>query len=175
MYKFNGRYVYIEELTTENDKLLFELMKDQEKEYRFFVSDQSVPKTYEEIQKELKEWFSGGRNFQFLVFRKKDNKLIGTFFFYGWNEKEKSIKLSVYFVPEIRKSILTGEALGAAVLFAKDILKIENLLFDVYIENKAMIELAKKIGANFITEKCSAVNPERKVLSFVCDKKRINR
>lgn len=81
--------IYIEELTTENDKLLFELMKDQEKEYRFFVSDQSVPKTYEEFQKELKEWFSGGRNFQFLVFRKKDNKLIGTFFFYGWNEKEK--------------------------------------------------------------------------------------
>lgn len=166
MYQFNGRYVYLEELTTENDRELFEMIKNNEKEYRFYVSDAPLPQSYEEFQQTLETWFSHGRNFQFLVYTKRDKKLIGTIFFYGWNKENQTTKISAFFIPEYRKTIYIGEALGAAVLFAKEIMQVKELHFDCYLENEQMIELAKKIGAKEIGIGKSKVNPNREIISF---------
>jgi hypothetical protein len=46
MYIAQGRFCYLEELTTENDKELFELMKNNKEEYRLLISDKPVPETY---------------------------------------------------------------------------------------------------------------------------------
>ena len=169
MYIAQGRFCYLEELTTENDKELFELMKNNKEEYRFLISDEPVPETYEEFQKRLNIWFTHGRNYQFLV--KKDNKTVGTIFFYGLNSESKSIKLSAYFIPEVRKTPLVGEALGLILNFALEILKVEKVEFSVYEENKVMLELIEKnreFKAYFkkIGESPSSVNPERTIINF---------
>lgn len=166
IYVFRGRYVYLEQLSSKNDKELFEMMKNNEKEYRFYVSDAPLPSTYEEFQQRLKIWFSHGRNFQFLVYKKKSKELIGTIFFYGWDRENHTTRISVFFAPEFRKTILIGEALGAVVLFAKDVMQVKELHFDCYLENKQMIELAKKIGAEEVKLRRSDVNPERELISF---------
>jgi RimJ/RimL family protein N-acetyltransferase len=169
MYIAQGRFCYLEELTTENDKELFELMKNNKDEYRFLISDEPVPETYEEFQNRLNIWFTHGRNYQFLV--KKDNKTVGTIFFYGLNPEKKSVKLSAYFIPEVRKTPLVGEALGLILNFALEILKVEKIEFSVYKENKVMLEMIEK-NREFkdyfkrIGESPSSVNPERTIINF---------
>lgn len=96
MYQFDGRFVYLEELTTENDKELFELMKNYEKEYRYYVSDQPIPDSYEEFLSVLKSYVEHRKNYQFLVYRKSDKKLIGTIFFYNWTDEDNSTKISAF-------------------------------------------------------------------------------
>jgi RimJ/RimL family protein N-acetyltransferase len=172
MYEFFGRFVYLKQLTTKNENELFELIKNNEEEYRKYVSDQPIPENYDEFVKTVDIWFESGRNCQFLVYKKQNKKLIGTIFFYGWNEKDQ-IKISAFFVKEVRKSPLVGEALGAAFLFAKQIMKIKELNFDCYIENKEMINLAKKIGAIEIEKRKSNVNPERELISFSVSEEKI--
>lgn len=171
MYQFNGRFVYLEQLTSNNDKELFDLMKNYEKEYRYYVSDQPIPDSYEEFLPILKSYFEHGRNYQFLVYRKSDKKLIGTIFFYNWTDEDNSTKISAFFIPEVRKTPLIFEALGAALLFAVDVMKVNELKFDCYKENEIMINLAKKIGAKKIGAKeigqsKSKVNPERELINF---------
>jgi hypothetical protein len=39
MYTAQGKFCFLKELTTENDKELFELMKNNKEEYRFLISD----------------------------------------------------------------------------------------------------------------------------------------
>lgn len=43
--------------------------------------------------------------------------------------------------------------MGAALLFTKEIMKVKELHFGCYIENKDMIELAKKVWAEELGEK----------------------
>jgi RimJ/RimL family protein N-acetyltransferase len=168
MYVAQGRYCYLEELTTENDKELFELMKNNKEEYRSLVSDEPVPETYEEFQNRLKIWFTHGRNYQFLV--KKKDKTVGTIFFYGLDSESKSVKLSAYFIPEVRKTPLIGEALGLILNFALEILKVEKVDFSVYKENKEMLRILEKEKIKrYIKEKGeskSTVNPERTIINF---------
>jgi len=180
MYIAQGRFCYLEELTTENDKELFELMKNNKEEYRLLVSDEPVPETYEEFQNRLNIWFTHGRNYQFLV--KKKDKTLGTIFFYGLDSESKSVKLSTYFIPEARKTPLIVEALGLILNFALEILKVEKVEFSVYKENKVMLELIEKnreFKAYFkkIGESPSSVNPERTIINFEIsleDLKKIN-
>ena len=169
MYIAQDRFCYLEELTTENDKELFELMKNNKDEYRFLVSDEPVPETYEEFQKRLDTWFTHGRNYQFLV--KKKDKTVGTIFFYELDPENKSVKLSVYFIPEVRKTPLIGEALGLILNFALKILKLEKVEFSVYKENLEMLKILEKEREfkkyfNKIGEAQSRVNPERTIINF---------
>jgi len=172
MYTFNGRNIYLEQLTTLNDYQLFELMKNNENEYRFYVSDQPIPQTFEEFRESLKRFFDYDRIYQFLVYRKRDNKLIGTIFFYT---EDNEVKISAFFIPEARLTILPTEALGASILFALDVLKIERLNFDCYKENEKMIELANKIGAEKIYERRSDINPEREIIGFIISKEQLEK
>jgi RimJ/RimL family protein N-acetyltransferase len=169
MYFAQGRFCPLEELTTENDKELFELMKNNKEEYRLLVSDEPVPETYEEFQNRLNIWFTHGRNYQFLV-KKKDNKTVGTIFFYGLDSESKSVKLSVYFIPEVRKTSLIGEALGLILNFALEILKVEKVEFSVYKENEEMLRILEKGKIKrYIKERGeskSTVNPERTIINF---------
>lgn len=176
MYQFTGRFVWLEELTTENDKELFELIKNNEKEYRFYVSDISLPQTYEEFQQSLKTTSPHRKvfNFWFLAYKKRDKKLIGTVFFYDWDKERQTAKISAYFIPEYRRTIFTGEALGAVVLFAKEIMKVKELYFDCYIENEQMIQLAREIGAEEIGIKKSEINPERYLISFKISEQKLD-
>jgi len=43
MYTAQGKFCFLEELTTGNDKELFELIKKNKDEYRFLISDEPVP------------------------------------------------------------------------------------------------------------------------------------
>jgi RimJ/RimL family protein N-acetyltransferase len=168
MYVAQGRYCYLEELTTENDKELFELMKNNKEEYRLLVIDEPVPETYEEFQNRLNIWFTHGRNYQFLV--KKKDKTVGTIFFYGLDSESKSVKLSTYFIPEAIKKPLIGEALGLILNFALEILKVEKVEFSVYKENKEMLRILEKEKIKrYIKERGeskSTVNPERIIINF---------
>jgi len=168
MYFAEGRFCILEELTTENDKELFELMKKNKEEYRFLISDEPVPETYEEFKERLNIWFTHGRNYQFLV--KKKDKTVGTIFFYGLNLDNKSVKLSVYFIPEVRKTILVGEALGLILNFALEVLKVKKVEFSVYKENEEMLKfLEKETIKRYINKKGeskSSANPERTIINF---------
>jgi len=168
MYTALGRFCSLEELTTENDRELFELMDNNKEEYRFLISDEPVPETYEEFQKRLKIWFTHGRNYQFLV--KKKDKTVGTIFFYDLDPENKSVKLSAYFIPQVRKTPLIGEALGLILNFALEILKVEKVEFSVYKENEEMLRmLDKEKIKRYIKEKGeskSIVNPERTIINF---------
>jgi len=168
MYIAQGRFCYLEELTTENDKELFDLMKNNKEEYKFLISDEPVPETYEEFQKRLNVWFTYGRNYQFLV--KKNDKTVGTIFFYSLNPENKSVKLSAYFIPEVRKTPLIAEALGLILNFALEILKVEKVEFSVYKENKEMLKILEKerIKKYIVRtgESQSSVNPERTIINF---------
>jgi len=166
MYIAQGRFCYIEQLTTENDKELFELMKENEEEYRYLISDQPIPQTYEEFLETLNIWFSHGRNYQFLVRKKKKDKVVGTFFFYLWDPENKTTKISAYFIPEVRKTPLVGEALGLALMFAYKIMNVEKVEFSVYKENLEMLKLAEKYKIKKIGESQSTVNPERTLVNF---------
>jgi RimJ/RimL family protein N-acetyltransferase len=168
MYIAQGRFCSLEELTNENDKELFELMKNNKEEYRLLVSDEPFPETYEEFQEKLNIWFTHERNYQFLV--KKDNKTVGTIFFYGLNYENRSVKLSVYFIPEVRKTPLVGEALGLILNFALEILKVEKVEFSVYKENEEMLRILEKEKIKRYIDKKgeskSSVNPERTIINF---------
>ena len=168
MYVAQGRFCYLEELTTENDKELFKLMKNNKEEYRFLISDEPVPETYEEFQERLKIWFTHGRNYQFLI--KKKDKTVGTIFFYSLDPENKSVKLSAYFIPEARKTPLVGEALGLILNFALEILKVEKVEFSVYKENKEMLRILEKEKIKRYIERKeeskSIVNPERTIINF---------
>jgi len=168
MYTAQGKFCFLEELTTGNDKELFELIKKNKDEYRFLISDEPVPETYEEFQERLKIWFTHGRNYQFLV--KKKDKTVGTIFFYGLDPEKKSVKLSAYFIPEVRKTSLIGEALGLILNFALEILKVEKVEFSVYKENEEMLRiLGKEKIKRYIKERGeskSTVNPERTIINF---------
>jgi len=176
MYTAQGKLCFLEELTTENDKELFELIKKNKDEYRFLISDESVPETYEEFQERLNIWFTHSRNYQFLVRKKgKDiiekGEVIGTIFFYGWDKERKTIKISAYFIPEARKTSLIAESLGLAMNFALKIIKAEKIEFDVYEENKEMLQFLQKERElkkyiNKLGESKSKVNPERTVINF---------
>jgi RimJ/RimL family protein N-acetyltransferase len=166
MYIAHGRFCSLEELTTENDKELFKLMKNNKEEYRLLVSDEPVPETYEEFQNRLNIWFTHGRNYQFLV--KKKDKTVGTIFFYGLDSESKSVKFSTYLIPEVRKTPLIGEALGLILNFALEILKVEKVEFSVYKENKEMLRILEKEKIKRYIDKKgeskSSVNPERTIL-----------
>jgi RimJ/RimL family protein N-acetyltransferase len=168
LYIVQDRYCYLEELTTENDKELFELMKNNKEEYRLLVSDEPIPETYEEFQNRLNIWFTHGRNYQFLV--KKKDKTVGTIFFYGLDPENRSIKLSAYFIPEVRKTPLIGEALGLILNFALEILKVEKVEFSVYKENEEMLRILERKNIkryiNKSGESKSTVNPERTIINF---------
>ncbi|MEI6237961.1 MAG: hypothetical protein WCP15_00310, partial [bacterium] len=56
-------------------------------EYRSSVFDQDIPENYQDFSSVLKIWFSSGRLYQFLVYRKISNRLIGTVYFYHHNEE----------------------------------------------------------------------------------------
>lgn len=176
MYTAQGKFCFLEELSTENDKKLFELMKKNKDEYRFLISDESIPETYGEFQERLNIWFTHGRNYQFLVRKKgKDitekGEIVGTIFFYGWDKERKTVKISAYFIPEARKTSLIAESLGLAMNFALKIMKVEKVEFDVYEENKEMLQFLQKERElkkyiNKLGESKSKVNPERTVINF---------
>ena len=176
MYTAQGKFCFLEELTIENDKELFELMKKNKDEYRFLISDESIPETYGEFQERLNIWFTHGRNYQFLVRKKgKDitekGEVVGTIFFYGWDKERKTVKMSAYFISEARKTSLIAESLGLAMNFALKIMKVEKIEFDVYEENKEMLQFLQKERElkkyiNKLGESKSKVNPERTVINF---------
>jgi len=140
------------------------------------ISDEPVPETYKEFQERLNIWFTYGRNYQFLVRKKEKNitekgEFVGTIFFYGWDKERKTVKISAYFIPEIRKTPLIAESLGLTIHFALRIMRIEKIEFDVYKENEEMLQfLQKERGLknyiNKLGESKSKVNPERKVINF---------
>jgi len=117
-------------------------------EYQKLVSREPIPETFFNFRSQIDQWFSYGRKYQFLVLNKDKTKTVGTIFFYGQNEESRTIKISCFFVSEIRGKILVGEALGMAIDFSFSVLGVDRLLFSIYPENVRMIELVKKLGAN---------------------------
>jgi RimJ/RimL family protein N-acetyltransferase len=165
-FVYKGIYCYLEQLTTLNDTDLFNLLKEHEKEYRFYVTDEPLPENLEDFRNLLREYFRVSREIQFVVYSKKDKKPVGTTFIYALNEESKSVKISAFFISEVRRTPLIAEALGATVVFAKEKLGIKEIKFDVYKENKDMLKIAEKVGALNLGEKESSVNPDRIVVAF---------
>ena len=174
MFICNGRFCVVEELTTGNDRVLFNLMLTNANEYRFFVSDEEVPESFEVFQTKLQFWFSHGRISQFLV-RNKHDDYVGTIFFYGHNSFSNSIKCSCFFIPSARGQLCVMESLGMVLNFARLQLKATEIIFSVYMENLAMLRLATKLGAEQQALETSAVNPQRRTIEFVLDEHVLNR
>jgi hypothetical protein len=85
-----------------------------------------------------------------VIYEKSRTKAVGTVFFYGLDSTNSSIKLSCFFEPQIRKSLLVGESLGLSMFFVYTVLKIQNILFSVYKTNVIMNKIALKINAEFM-------------------------
>ena len=166
MYTYRGRFCLLEELTTENDGELFLLMRENSREYRFLVSDESIPTTYELFQEKLRKWFSGGRTHQFLIREKNSQRIVGTIFFYCHNSLIQEIKSSAFFIPEIRKTLCVAESLAVSMLFAREIVGVDAVCFSVYAENEHMLKITKKLKAELMGISAGAVNPERRVSMY---------
>jgi len=164
MYFYPGRFCYVQELSTDNEKDFFLFLLKNRFEYQRKVSNQVIPTEYKDYLNMIKVWFNNGRNYQFLVYDKRKN-LIGTIFFYALNSKKKTIKISCYF--STRGQILIGESIGATIeLVSNQIHEINNIVFDVYNDNTKTLSLAIKIGA---------VLEEKSILSTTGSKKLISR
>lgn len=163
MYHCTGYFSRLEELNSENDSSLFSFLKENSEEYKQFVSDQELPATYLEFIDVLKKWFSNGRLYQFLVYKKIGVNPVGTIFFYHLDIQKESIKISAFFDKESRKHLLVAESLMMSIAFARNIIGIEEILFSVYENNKVMKKIAKKLLVIREDITHSLVNKERKV------------
>ncbi len=166
MLVYNGNLCNIEELSTLNDDALYQLMVENENDYKIYVSDEAIPLSYNDFQEKLKYWFNGGRNYQFLISDVKYNQIIGTIFFYLFNPQEFNINCSVFFIPRVRTSLIVAEAIIATCLSIQTQLKVNFINFSVYTENQKMHVIAKKIGAISIGTKTSLINPMRNVVLY---------
>lgn len=164
MYYCEGRFSILVELNSKNDIFLFSLLNNSIEEYKKFVSDQHIPSAYTEFKKTLRTWFLNGRMYQFLVYFKHDKENpVGTIFFYGHDEYSQSIKISAFFEKESRNKLLVPESLGLSIIFAKQIIKVKNLQFSVYVENEKMKRLAKKMRLSVVNVNLSVTNSKRNV------------
>ncbi len=155
MYKSEGRFCRLIELNSDNDLQLFKLIQNNSSEYRKLVSKQEIPETYPDFINTLRMWFSSGRLYQFIVYGKRDNEPVGTFFFYNHNTTSKSVKISAFFEKKSRGKLVVAESLMMAASFARHIIRVNSLSFTVYSENGTMIRIAKKIigdNTNSISE-----------------------
>lgn len=147
MYIYEGRFCKIEELTTQNNFDLYQLMHKNRAEYERLIYNEPVSRSYPEFVQKIDEWFSHGRNYQFLVYSKKSADIVGTMFFYEFGKLEKTVKCSCFFVPKTRSTVLIIESLSFLLGFAKHVLKAESVRFSVYRENILMLDVAKKTEA----------------------------
>jgi RimJ/RimL family protein N-acetyltransferase len=168
MYRTTGRFCYLEELTIENEKLLYELLKNNKEEYSYLVSDSPLPEEFKDFQLLIKRWFENGRSFQFIVKDKKSN-VSGTIFFYCHHTNSDSIKLSCFFEENKRNSLIVCESLGLALLFAYKVLNINKIIIDIYTENEKMISFCKKLKWKKIDFKDSNINKKRKIFVYEID------
>lgn len=174
MYVCNGRFCILEELTTDNEAKLFEMMLQYGDEYRQTVSDEPIPVSINVFKEKLNMWFKSGRNYQFLVYNKKQ-LLSGTIFLYGWDSQTSIVKYSCFFVPNKRKELLVVEALGLVTNFAFHFMNIESIHFDVYEDNYEMQILAYKLGGKKLDSHMSAVNKSRTVISYLLSRDAVER
>lgn len=152
---FVGRFVKLEELNTHNQMRLHEIMIENERDYVENVFHEEVPKKYSDFCNLISSWFANGREFQFLAFDKITNQIIGTIFFY--RKRHETVKMSVYFIKKYRKSVKIAEAMGAALLFARDVMGVIQINFSVYKKNRNMLLFARKIGAIKVERKDGVV------------------
>lgn len=165
MYTCQGRFCFLEELNSDNSYYLFNLIQENITEYRFLVSDESIPTSFESFLGKVEGWFSSGRVYQFLVKNSKDS-VVGTIFFYGFSRDLNSIKMSCFFRKDARKSLSVVESLWLSVLFAYFVADFNSITFCVYKENTRMIEIISKQNFDLISESCSSLNPCRSILTY---------
>jgi RimJ/RimL family protein N-acetyltransferase len=164
MYSCVGRFCWLQELTTENESALFALMKDHADDYRQFVSEEPIPTTDNLFADKLALWFSSGRMWQFLIYRRRKNQVVGTIFFY--HASIPTVKMSCFFVPTVRGTPCVGEAIGLGIEFARTVIGISEIHFSVYVENTHMKTLCRKIGAQIKGQRTSEINPNRQVIEY---------
>lgn len=152
MFSYNGTLCYIEELNSNNEFILFTFLKENEDEYRRLIYDDNIPETREAFSVLLNKYFSNGRLYQFLIFDNKTEKIIGTFFFYGYTEAPISIKISCFFEKNVRGKFIVCEALVAAMMFCLFNINIEKIYFSIYNYNVYMLKISKKLKAIEIKE-----------------------
>lgn len=174
MYVCNGRFCILEELTINNEAKLFRMMLQHGDEYRQTVSDEPIPISLNVFKEKLNMWFKSGRNYQFLVYNKKQH-LSGTIFLYGWDRQSKTVKYSCFFVPNKRKGVLVTESLGLVTNFAFHFMNIESIYFDVYENNYDMQRLSHKIGGKKLGCRISTINSNRTVISYLLSRDAIER
>lgn len=146
-------------------------MKEHSQGYRQLVSNEPISSSFEVFRQKIKSWFAGGREYQFLVYVRE--KVVGTIFFYCGNKEKRTIKISCFFTPEIRKRIAVAESLGMAISFAFHILHVRAVLFDVYENNASMLDFARKLGAIEVGTRQSAMVKERRIKQFLLSAKEI--
>ena len=154
MFIYTGNLSHAEELTNKNEVALFDLIKRNEYEYKKLIFNDTIPNSKKGFSLLLKSYFNNGRIYQFVVMD-KNKKVIGTFFFYGYNKSPCSVFISCFFTPQVRGKLIIREALAAASLFAIDIINIEELHFSIYNYNNYMLNLSKKIQATECVSKNS--------------------
>jgi hypothetical protein len=143
-------HCYLEELNSSNESKLLEMLNIYKDEYRQTVYSRHENYSPSEFRERLHFWFLNGRRYQFVIYEKGSTKAVGTVFFYGLDPTNSSIKLSCFFEPKIRKSLVVGESLGLSIFFAYTVLKIQNILFSVYKTNVVMSKIVSKIRAETV-------------------------
>ncbi|MEI6042246.1 MAG: GNAT family protein [bacterium] len=166
MYKYKGKFCLIEELTTLNDDRLYTLMYENRDEYEKLIFREPIPCTYLEFRKKIDEWFSHGRNYQFLVYDKSGQRVVGTMFFYNINKVPNTVKCSCFFTPEVRNKILTIESLVTMLDFTRNVLKVNGINFLVYRENMLMHKIANKSGATRLVTGQENINTSSLDISY---------
>lgn len=152
MYFCKGRFCSLEELCDNNIQNLYILLGDNKEDYTFFVDSNYSHETYELFLKRVQKWFLKGRSFQFLV-RNLSGSFVGTIFFYNLNTELNSVKISCFFGKDYHKKLFVAESLGLSLIFARNILNINNLTFSVYGTNENMLSFIKKLGFCIVSEK----------------------
>lgn len=169
MYTCKGRHCFVEELSTLNENELFQMIHQNRLEYKQKVSDVEVPNNSDGFKEILNSWFKKGRNYQFLV-KNLNDVTCGTIFLYCLDLQKKRLKISCYFVPNVRGKLCISESLSLVVLFCLEILKVENIDLSVYSENIQMLKLIEKLKASKTSKSISVLNRNREVINFTFDR-----
>lgn len=148
---YSGRFCRLTELNTGNEGELSKLIQDHEDEYLTLIFPEKIDFQPNMFSEQVKLWFNNGRNYQFLVYNR--DQIVGTIFLYSHNSGLKSIKLSCFFIQEVRSTLCIPESLGAVILFILDYIEINSLEFSVFNVNKRMLDIVKKIGAVSVLKK----------------------
>lgn len=145
MLKIEAPLVELVQLNEEHLNVLFNWRCDSD--FLKYCTNRKKKVTLEEFRKELQRDFSFDRHKQFIIFKKSDNKAVGTIYSYNFNNIDGHVFVTTYLEPNSRSSLYSLESFTSFVLWLfKEYENLHKIYVDVYEYNQSSLVYLKKAG-----------------------------